>query len=160
MGDKRNETFEAGSYYYQMTAKRPLKSLMIMEDLKNERLNGIGRNWLIRTMYQRITVSNDSGLTTWYKGKTLEEWALTAPKYTDPATGLFMVCYRRQAVYAGKTPKSSGKCARRRGVSCEKFAEMTGMIQYLDDNTVAYVGDNFASQSSQRTEELEIDTHP
>ena len=39
-------------------------------------------------MYQRITVSNDSGLTTWYKGKTLEEWALTAPKYTDPATGL------------------------------------------------------------------------
>ena len=34
------------------------------------------------------TVSNDSGLTTWYKGKTLEEWALTAPKYTDPATGL------------------------------------------------------------------------
>jgi hypothetical protein len=38
VGDKRNETFlKAGSYYYQMTAKRPLKSLMIMEDLKNER---------------------------------------------------------------------------------------------------------------------------
>ena len=37
---------------------------------------------------EESAVSNDSGLTTWYKGKTLEEWALTAPKYTDPATGL------------------------------------------------------------------------
>lgn len=61
------------------------------------------------------TVSNDSGLTTWYKGKTLEEWALTAPKYTDPATGLsWYVIDGKQPYMTGEDAENFGKCARRR----------------------------------------------
>ena len=111
-------------------------------------------------MYQRITVSNDSGLTTWYKGKTLEEWALTAPKYTDPATSLSWY------VIDGKQPYMIGEDAEKFWEMCKetgefpvkKFAEMTGMIQYLDDNTVAYVGDNGTVIKSKDGKELEIDT--
>lgn len=40
----------------------------------------------------------------------------------------------------------------------KKFAEMTGMIQHLDDNTVAYVGDNGTVIKSKDGKELEIDT--
>lgn len=40
----------------------------------------------------------------------------------------------------------------------KKFAEMTGMIQYLDDYTVAYVGDNGTVIKSKDGKELEIDT--
>ncbi len=40
----------------------------------------------------------------------------------------------------------------------KKFAEMTGMIQYLDDHTVAYVGDNGTVIKSKDGKELEIDT--
>ena len=32
--------------------------------------------------------ADDKKLTVWYKGKTMDEWALTSPKYTDSATGI------------------------------------------------------------------------
>lgn len=106
------------------------------------------------------TVSNDSGLTTWYKGKTLEEWALTAPKYTDPATGLsWYVIDGKQPYMTGEDAEKFWKMCKETGeFPVKKFAEMTGMIQYLDDNTVAYVGDNGTVIKSKDGKELEVDT--
>ena len=106
------------------------------------------------------TVSNDSGLTTWYKGKTLEEWALTAPKYTDPATGLsWYVIDGKQPYMTGEdTEKFWEMCKETGEYPVKKFAEMTGMIQYLDDNTVAYVGDNVTVIKLKDGKKLEIDT--
>ena len=109
---------------------------------------------------EESAVSNDSGLTTWYQGRTLDEWALTSPKYTDSATGLSWY------VIDGKRPYMTGEDAEKFWKMCEetgefpvkKFAEMTGMIQHLDDNTVAYVGDNGTVIKSKDGKELEIDT--
>ena len=106
------------------------------------------------------TVSNDSGLTTWYKGKTLEEWAATDPKYTDSATGFSWY------VRDGKHPYMTGEDAAKFKEMCKetgeswlkKFAEMTGTIQHLDDNTTAYVGTNGTVIKSKNGKELEINT--
>lgn len=105
-------------------------------------------------------VSNDSGLTTWYKGKTLEEWAATDPKYTDKATGFSWY------VRDGKHPYMTGEDAEKFKEMCKetgeswlkKFAEMTGTIQHLNDNTTAFVGTNGTVIKSKDGKELEIDT--
>lgn len=104
--------------------------------------------------------SNDSGLTTWYKGKTLEEWALTAPKYTDSATGLswYVIDGKRLYMTGEDAEKFWEMCKETGEFPVKKFAEMTGMIQYLDDNTVAYVSDNGTVIKSKDGKELEIDT--
>ena len=105
-------------------------------------------------------VSNDSGLTVWYGDKTLEEWAATDPKYTDKATGFSWY------VRDGKHPYMTGEDAKKFKEMCKetgeswlkKFAEMTGTIQYLDDNTTAYVGTNGTAIKSKDGKELFIDT--
>ena len=109
---------------------------------------------------EESAVSNDSSLTTWYKGKTLEEWALTAPKYTDSATGLsWYVIDGKQPYMIGEDAEKFWKMCKEKGeFPVKKFAEMTGIIQHLDDNTVAYVGDNGTVIKSKDGKELEIDT--
>ncbi len=109
---------------------------------------------------EESAISNDSGLTTWYKGKTLDEWALTSPKYTDSATGLsWYVIDGRQPYMTGEDAEKFWKMCKETGeFPVKKFAEMTGMIQHLDDNTVAYVGDNGTVIKSKDGKELEIDT--
>ena len=87
-------------------------------------------------------ISNDSSekMTAWYQGVPLKEWALTDPKYTDSETGISW--YIRD----GKYPYMVGEDAEKFRKLCEesgefplkKFGEMTGLIQKLDDNTVAY----------------------
>ena len=86
-------------------------------------------------------ISNDSSekMTVWYQGVPLEEWALTDPKYTD-------------AEKFRKLCEESGEFA------LKKFAEMTGLIQKLDDNTVAYVGDNGIAVKSKDGKEMFVDT--
>ena len=99
-------------------------------------------------------------LTAYYKGKSMEEWALTDPKYTDPETGISWY------VRDGKHPYMTGEDSEKFRKLCEesgefylkKFAEMTGLIQYLDDKTVAYVGDNGTAIKSKDGKELWIDT--
>ena len=105
-------------------------------------------------------VSNDSGLTTWYKGKTLDEWASSAPKYTDSITGLsWYVIDGKQPYMTGEDAEKFWKMCKETGeFPVKKFAEMTGMIQHLDDNTVAYVGDNGTIIKSKDGKELVIDT--
>ena len=79
---------------------------------------------------EESTVSNDSGLQVWYKGKPLEEWAATDPKYMDKETGFSWY------VRDGKHPYMTGKDAAKFKQMCKetgeswlkKFAEMTGTI--------------------------------
>ena len=79
---------------------------------------------------EESTVSNDSGLQVWYKGKPLEEWAATDPKYTDKETGFSWY------VRDGKHPYMTGEDAAKFKQMCKetgeswlkKFAEMTGTI--------------------------------
>ena len=78
--------------------------------------------------------ADDKKLTVWYKGKTMDEWALTSPKYTDSATGISWY------VIDGKQPYMTGEDAEKFWKMCEetgefplkKFAEMTGSIQQVD----------------------------
>ena len=107
-------------------------------------------------------INNDSSekMTVWYQGVPLEEWALTDPKYTDSETGISW--YIRD----GKYPYMVGEDAEKFRKLCEesgefalkKFAEMTGLIQKLDDNTVAYVGDNGIAVKSKDGKEMFVDT--
>ena len=109
---------------------------------------------------EESTVSNDSGLTVWYGDKTLEEWAATDPKYTDKETGFSWY------VSDGKHPYMTGEDATKFKQMCKetgeswlkKFAEMTGMIQKLDDNTTAYVGTNGIAVMGKDGRQLSVDT--
>lgn len=109
---------------------------------------------------EESTVSNGSGLQVWYKGKPLEEWAATDPKYTDKETGFSWY------VRDGKHPYMTGEDAEKFKQMCKetgeswlkKFAEMTGTIQHLNDNTTAYIGDNGTAIKSKDGKELWIDT--
>ena len=109
---------------------------------------------------EESTVSNDSGLTVWYGDKTLEEWAATDPKYTDNETGFSWY------VRDGKHPYMTGEDATKFKQMCKetgeswlkKFAEMTGMIQKLDDNTTAYVGTNGIAVMGKDGRQLSVDT--
>ncbi len=104
--------------------------------------------------------SSTPGMTTWYQGKTMEEWSAADSKYTDPETGISW--YVRE----GKYPYMVGEDAEKFQKLCEesgefalkKFAEMTGLIRQLDDNTVAYVGDNGIAVKSKDGKEMFIDT--
>ncbi len=109
---------------------------------------------------EESTVSNDSGLTVWYGDKTLEEWAATDPKYTDKETGFSWY------VRDGKHPYMTGEDATKFKQMCKetgeswlkKFAEMTGTIQKLDDNTTAYVGTNGIAVMGKDGRQLSVDT--
>ena len=64
---------------------------------------------------EESTVSNGSGLQVWYKGKPLEEWAATDPKYTDKETGFsWYVRDGKHPYMTGRMLRSLSKCARRR----------------------------------------------
>lgn len=105
-------------------------------------------------------VSDDGGLQVWFGDKPLEEWAVTDPKYTDSETGFSWY------VRDGKHPYMTGEDAAKFKEKCKetgepwlkKFAEMTGTIQYLDDNTTAFVGTNGTAIKSKDGKELFVDT--
>ncbi len=105
-------------------------------------------------------VSDDSGLQVWYKDKPLEEWAATDPKYTDKETGFSWY------VRDGKHPYLTGEDAEKFKQMCKetgeswlkKFAEMTGTIQHIDDNTTAFVGTNGTAIKTKDGKELFVDT--
>jgi len=109
---------------------------------------------------EQAVMQKEDGLQTWFEGKTLSEWALTDPQYTDSKTGLSWF------VRDGKHPYMVGKDAEKFKEMCQesgepwlkKFAEMTGMIQHLDDNTTAYVGTNGTAIKSRDGKELFVDT--
>lgn len=105
-------------------------------------------------------ISKQKKLETYYQGIPLEQWALTDPKYTDPETGISW--YVRDGKYPYMIGEDSEKfqklCEESGEFALKKFAEMTGLIQQLDDNTVAYIGDNGIGIKSVDGREMFIDT--
>lgn len=100
------------------------------------------------------------GLQTWYGDKTLEEWSQTDPKYTDAKTGFsWYVRDGKHPYMVGEDVEKFKEMCRETGESwLKKFAEMTGMIQQLDDDATAYVGTNGTAIKSKDGKELFIDT--
>lgn len=103
---------------------------------------------------------NQNKMTIWYKGTPLESGTTTDPKYTDSETGIsWYVRDGRQPYMTEEDTRKLKKLCEETGESwLKKFAEMTGMIQHLDDNTVAYIGDNGTAIKSKDGKELFIDT--
>ena len=99
-------------------------------------------------------------LNVFYKGVSLEEWAKTDPKYTDPETGISW--YVRDGIHPymldEDTEKLNQLCAETGEFPLKKFGEIVGNIQQLDENTVAYVGTNGTVIKDNEGNELFIDT--
>ena len=161
---------KAGQFYQQKQAAETSASegtrqnanvQDIYEALKSRVSNGsVKAQDSLEDVTETDAGADDKKLTVWYKGKTLDEWALTSPKYTDSATGISWY------VIDGKQPYMTGEDAEKFKKLCEetgefplkKFAEMTGTIQHLDDNTTAYIGDNGTAIKSKDGKELWINT--
>lgn len=119
-----------------------------------------GSSYKERVRKEENSIPGENSLQVWFGDKTLEEWARTDPKYTDTKTGFSWY------VRDGKHPYMTGEDAEKFKQMCretgeswlKKFAEMTGMIQHLDDNTTAYVGTNGTAIKSKDGKELFIDT--
>ena len=87
----------AGQFYQQKQAAEGFTSEVtgqnadvqdIYEALKSRIPNGRIKEQDGLNVTETDTGEDNKKLTTWYKGKTLDEWALTSPKYTDSATGI------------------------------------------------------------------------
>lgn len=120
----------------------------------------LAENRVQEDVTEKDTDPNDSGLEIYYQGVPLQEWALTDPRYTDPETGISW--YIRDGKYpymVGDDAKNFQKLCQESGeFALKKFADMTGLIQQLDDNTVAYIGDNGIAVKSKDGKEMFIDT--
>ncbi len=109
---------------------------------------------------QTVAPQKEALLQTWYAGRPLSEWALSDPRYTDEETGISWY------VRDGKHPYMTGEDAEKLKQLCEKtgeswlkkFAEMTGTIQKLDENTTAYVGTNGIAVMGKDGRQLSVDT--
>ena len=66
---------------------------------------------------EKKTASEDSGLQVWFGDKSLEEWAVTEPKYTDKETGFSWY------VRDGKYPYMTGEDATKFMEMCEETGE-------------------------------------
>ncbi len=155
---------KAGSYPYQNDTQEWMNP---QRGRQNASPQDIYEACISRTSYAERTnskkedsVSEGNGLQTWYGGKPLEEWAKTDPKYTDAKTGFSWY------VRDGKHPYMTGEDAEKFKEMCretgeswlKKFAEMTGTIRHLDDNTTAFVGTNGTAIKSKDGKELFVDT--
>ena len=85
------------------------------------------------------------GMTVYTKdGTPLAEKALTDQRYTDKETGISWYVGEdgRPYMVGDDADKFNDLCKESGEFPLKKFAEMTGIIQYLDDNTAVYVADN------------------
>ena len=160
MQTKKYNRSKAGQFYPQKQAVEASTSAGTRQNANVQDIYESLKSSNPLTGQEESTVSNDSGLQVWYKGKPLEEWATTDPKYTDKETGFSWY------VRDGKHPYMTGEDAEKFKQMCKetgeswlkKFAEMTGTIQHLNDNTTAYIGDNGTAIKSKDGKELWIDT--
>lgn len=103
----------------------------------------------------------DAGdLQAWYGGRPLEEWAAQDSKYVDEETGFtWYVRDGKHPYMVGEDAEKFKEMCKKTGESwLKKFAEMTGMIQHLDDNTTAFAGVNGMSIRSKDGKSLFVDT--
>ena len=104
-------------------------------------------------------IPGNHGLETWYKGEKVE-WSADDTKYTDTETGISYYVKDGKHPYMTEedTEKLKELCQETGEPWLKKFAEITGMIQQLDDNTTAFVGSNGTLIKSKDGKELFIDT--
>lgn len=96
---------------------------------------------------------------TYYSSTELKTWALTDTKYTDNDTGISWYV-RDGSPYMLKedAEKFRKLCEENGEFALKKFAEMTGLIQKLDEDIMVFVGDNGTVVKSKDGKELFIDT--
>ena len=151
---------KVGQFYLQEQAAEASEPTSTRQNANVQDIYGALKSTNPLMGQEENAISNDSGLTVWYGDKTLEEWSATDPKYTDKETGFSWY------VRDGKHPYMTGEDAEKFKEMCretgeswlKKFAEMTGTIQHLDDNTTVFVGTNGTVIKSKDGKELEIDT--
>lgn len=109
---------------------------------------------------EKTNAEVNNKLTVSYQGVSLEEWAKTDPKYTDPETGISW--YVRDGIHPymldEDTEKLNQLCAETGEFPLKKFGEIVGNIQQLDENTVAYIGTNGTTIEGKDGSELFVDT--
>jgi len=112
-----------------------------------------------------LKTSNDNkiahrGMTVYYKGVPLEEWSEKDPKYTDPKTGVsWYVRDGKYPYFIGDDEKKLCEICKESGESLiMKMGEITGLMQKLDDKTMAYVNLNEINIRSKDGKALTIDT--
>ena len=116
-------------------------------------------NELAGTVSAGNGIPGNHGLETWYQGEKVE-WSANDTKYTDPETGISYYARDGKHPYMteGDAEKLKELCQKTGEPWLKKFAEITGMIQQLDDNTTAFVGSNGILIKSKDGKELFIDT--
>lgn len=89
----------------------------------------------------------------------MAEKALTDQRYTDKETGISWYVGEDGKPYmiGDDADKFKEMCKENGEFPIKKFAEMIGMIQQLDDNTTAFVGDNGIAVKGKDGSEYVID---
>ena len=145
-----------------VSAWRPSNTNYAMAQSKGnaERDEAFGTILKSKTETQTMTETDDKKLIVSYQGVSLEEWAKTDPKYTDPETGISW--YVRDGIHPymldEDTEKLKQLCEETGEFPLKKFGEIVGTIQQLDENTVAYVGTNGTVIKDKDGNELFVDT--
>uniref|UniRef100_UPI004057110C hypothetical protein n=1 Tax=Acetatifactor sp. TaxID=1872090 RepID=UPI004057110C len=136
-----------------------IQELIKEEQARKEAEETEPENELVGTVSAGNGLPGNYGLETWYQGQKVE-WSANDTKYTDPETGI--TYYVRDGKHPYMTEEDAEKlkelCQETGEPWLKKFAEITGMIQQLDDNTTAYVGSNGTVIKSKDGKELFIDT--
>ena len=136
-----------------------IQELMKEEQARKETEEVKQENELVGTVSAGNGIPGNHGLETWYQGEKVE-WSANDTKYTDPETGIsyYVKDGKHPYMTAEDTEKLKELCQETGEPWLKKFAEITGMIQQLDDNTTAFVGSNGTLIKSKDGKELFIDT--
>lgn len=136
-----------------------IQELVSEEQARKEAEEVNQENELTGTVSAGNGIPGNHGLETWYQGEKVE-WSANDTKYTDPKTGISY--YVRDGKHPYMTEEDAEKlkelCQETGEPWLKKFAEITGMIQQLDNNTTAFVGSNGTLIKSKDGKELFIDT--
>ncbi len=104
-------------------------------------------------------VSRNSNLTAWQKGMPVYANTNTDPKYTDKETGIsWHVRNGREPYMTSEEAEKLRELCKKTGEPwLKKFAEMTGTIRHLNNDSVAYIGDNGTLIVSKDGRSLSVD---
>lgn len=136
-----------------------IQELMKEEQARKEAEEAKQENELAGTVSAGNGIPGNHGLETWYQGEKVV-WSADDTKYTDPETGIsyYVKDGKHPYMTAEDTEKLKELCQETGEPWLKKFAEITGMIQQLDDNATAFVGSNGTLIKSKDGKELFIDT--
>ena len=156
---------------YSIHSKRKSKASYI-NDIKQSEIKqnelGTKNNASINDIYLKESsqstrhiesLDNTPTKETFYNEVPLKTWSLNDPKHTDADTGIsWYVRDGSPYMLQEDSEKFRRLCEESGELPLKKFARLTGLIQQLDENTVAFVGDNGTAIKSKDGKELFIDT--